>query len=244
MEQESKHTEKGAMRMAKSENEIRREKAKNARYKKPLLQGLNIEAIKEELWAIQEECENVRCYIETDDDTLTDALNGDEDEAYEFKMLFADLCSECEMMSSDIEEEWVPECFDIFFCAAVSDASDYGGMLGYDSYEHDYYGITAYEEKFGQEVAIAQLERMTKKDLICAVRQCMNVFTAYMGLSDRYNSLKASLDILKGKNSGYLQLIKRIDALYNKASEEDNLLEANKEWERLLDALPQEAFVQ
>lgn len=30
-------------------------------------------------------------------------------------MAFADLCAECERMQSDLEEEWIPECFDIFF---------------------------------------------------------------------------------------------------------------------------------
>lgn len=89
-----------------------------------------------------EECENIRWYTDSDDgnDSLINALDGDEDEACEFKMMFADLCAECEQMSEDLNEEWVPECFDIFFVAAGA-GEDYGGLLGYDSYEGDYFGL-------------------------------------------------------------------------------------------------------
>ncbi len=63
-----------------------------------------------------EECENIRWYTDSDDgnDSLINALDGDEDEAYEFKMAFADLCAECERMQEDLHEEWIPNCFDIF----------------------------------------------------------------------------------------------------------------------------------
>lgn len=97
--------------------ETKRFKAKQLRYKKPIVRNLNLETIRQELWDIQEECENVRWYCDTDKETLINALDGDEDEAYEFKMMFADLCAECERMSDDLSEEWVPECFDRFFVA-------------------------------------------------------------------------------------------------------------------------------
>ena len=94
----------------------KKEKAIQMRYKKPIVRDLNLYTIEEELWEIQEECENVRWYTESEDgeDSLLNALNGDEDETYEFKMAFADLCAECERMISDLQEEWVPKCFDIF----------------------------------------------------------------------------------------------------------------------------------
>lgn len=96
----------------------KRLKARQMRYKKPIVKDLNLSTIQEELWNIQEECDNVKWYYDTDEDTLLNALDGDEDEAYEFKMMFADLCAECEQMSEDLNEEWVPECFDIFFVSA------------------------------------------------------------------------------------------------------------------------------
>ena len=120
--------------------ETKRIKAKNMRYKKPIAKDLNLQTINEELWEIQEECENVHWFCDTDEETLINALDGNEDEAYEFKMLFADLCAECEQMSNDLQEEWIPECFDIFF-VAVGAGEVYGGLLGYDNYEGDYFGL-------------------------------------------------------------------------------------------------------
>ena len=124
-------------------DETKRLKAKNLRYKKPIVKNLNLESITQKLWDIQEECENIRWYTDSEDgtDSLINALDGDEDEAYEFKMAFGDLCAECDQMREDLYEEWVPECFDIFF-VSIGAGDLEGGLLGYDSYEGDYFGIS------------------------------------------------------------------------------------------------------
>ena len=72
--------------------ETKRRKAQQLRYKKPIVRDLNLDSITQDLWDIQEECENVRWYTDSEDgeDSLINALDGDEDEAYEFKMSFAD----------------------------------------------------------------------------------------------------------------------------------------------------------
>lgn len=154
--------------------ETKRYKARQLRYKKPIVKKLNVDSIREVLWNIQEECENVHWYFDTDEDTLINALDGDEDEAYEFKMMFADLCAECERMSNDLDEEWVPECFDIFF-VAVGAGEDFGGLLGYDTYEQDYFGLTC-EEAWAEDESKKVLKRMTKDELIEASRQCFRVY--------------------------------------------------------------------
>lgn len=71
----------------------KREKARQLLYKKPIVKELNLYAIKDKLFDIQGECEEVRWYTDSEDgeDSLLNALDGDEDEAYEFKMAFADL---------------------------------------------------------------------------------------------------------------------------------------------------------
>lgn len=123
--------------------ETKRNKAKQLRYKKPIVNNLNLDAITQDLWDIQEACEDVHWFTDSEDgeETLVNALCGDEDEAYEFKMAFADLCAECERMFDDLNEEWVPECFDIFFVSAGA-GDEYGGLLGYDNWEQDYFGIS------------------------------------------------------------------------------------------------------
>ena len=193
---------------------------------------------------MQEACEEIRWYTDSEDgeDSLINALSGDEDESYEFKMAFADLCAECERMFEDLQEEWVPECFDIFFVVAGA-----GDLLGWDSYEGDYFGISSYESNLAEEDCREKLKRMTKDELIDASRQCFVVYQAYIGLRNRYDSLKAAIDILRDQNTGVLQTVKEIEKLYDVAQEKQgNYAEYSKEWkefDRYADALPQEAWI-
>ena len=68
-------------------------KAKQLRYKKPIIKNLNLDTIKADLWNIQEACEEIKWYTDSEDgtDSLVNALDGDEDEAYEFRMAFSTL---------------------------------------------------------------------------------------------------------------------------------------------------------
>lgn len=227
--------------------ETKRQKAIQLRYKKPIVRDLNLDSIQQELWEIQEECENVRWYTDSEDgeDSLINALDGDEDEAYEFRMAFADLCAECDRMSEDLNEEWVPECFDIFFVAAGA-GNTYGGILGYDAYEGDYFVISCLD-RFAEDEAKKELKVMTKDNLIAAARQCFKIYHAYIGLRNRYDNLKAAIDILRDQNTGYLQAVTEINRLYEEASKDEwsrrDWSKESKEWDRYTDALPPEAWV-
>lgn len=227
--------------------ETKRYKASQLRYKKPIVKNLNLDSIREELWDIQEECENVHWFFDTDKDTLINALDGDEDEAYEFKMMFADLCAECEGMSGDLEEEWIPDCFDRFF-VAVGAGGDFGGLLGYDTYEQDYFGLTC-EEAWAEDESKKVLKRMTKDELIEAARQCFRVYQSFIGLRHRYDCLKAAMDILRDQNTGYLQMVKQIEDVYDKAEKASSgfripFEKAVYELDRILENMPQEAWIQ
>lgn len=227
-------------------NETKRNKAKNLRYKKPIVKDLNLQSIQQELWDIQEECENIRWYTDSEDgtDSLVNALDGNEDEAYEFKMAFADLCAECDRMIDDLGEEWIPECFDIFFVAAG--AGNFGELLGWDSYEQDYFGISCLDS-FAEDEAKKKLKQMTKDDLIIAARQCFKVYHAYIGLRSRYDSLKAAIDVLRDQNTGYLQVVKEIEKLYEAMTADEwsrHKRSKEVEWKQFTDALPPEAWIQ
>lgn len=227
-----------------NKEETKKIKAQNLRYKKPIAKNLNLDAITQDLWNMQEVCEEIRWYTDSEDggDSLINALSGDEDEAYEFKMAFADLCAESERMLEDLQEEWVPECFDIFFVAVGA-----GDLLGWDSYEGDYFGISSYESNLAEKDSKGKLKRMTKDELIDASRQCFIVYQAYIGLRNRYDSLKAAIDILRDQNTGVLQTVKEIEKLYDAAQKKQgNYAEYSKEWEefdRYADAMPQEAWI-
>lgn len=74
-----------------------------------------------------------------------------------------------------------------------------------------------------------------------------NVVRSYIGLRNRYDSLKAAIDILRDKNTGVLQVIKEIEKLYESASNEQGRTAeysvAWKEFERYTNVLPQEAWI-
>ena len=227
--------------------ETKRYKAKQLRYKKPIVKALNLDSIKQDLWDIQEACEEVHWYTDSEDgnDSLINALSGDEDEAHEFKMAFADLCAECDRMSEDLEEEWVPGCFDLFFVAAGA-GETYGGLLGFDEYEQDYFSIDC-SDSWAEDEAKKKLKQMTKDEMIAAARQCFRVYSAYIGLRNRYDSLKAAIDILRDQNTGYLQVVKEIEKLYEAAAAKQGwgaeYSKERKEFERYTDALPPEAWI-
>lgn len=134
--------------------ETKRIKARNLRYKKPIAKDLNLDFIREALDDISYECYEVQYYVDGDEETLINALDGDEDDAYEFKMMFSDLVSECEQMQDDLRNEYISEYFDLFF-AAINKG---GEMLGYDIYEHDYYGLSSFESGLANEEAVKKMQ--------------------------------------------------------------------------------------
>lgn len=228
--------------MTKAE-ETKRHKAKQLRYKKPLVKDINLWAIREELDDISCACDEVRYFWESDDETLLNALDGDEDDAYEFKVAFADLCAECDQMREDLDNEYVPQCFDILFVAVG--AGDYGsGYLGWDSYEQDYFGI-GLSSSWIESEASRQLKRLTKDQIIEAVGACLKVLYAYIGIRYRYDSLKAAFDILRDQNTGILKVVKNMEELYTKCEEQcfSEWSAPVRQFNQMLEALPAEAWL-
>ncbi len=223
-------------------DEMRREKARHLRYQKPICKSLNLWTIKEELDDIWENCDEVRYFTDYDNETLLNALDGDEEDADQFRLSFADLSAECERMREDLEEAYVPECFDTVFVAAGAGSNE-GGYLGYDAYEQDYFGIDVPDEWIQSEGA-KKLKRMTKDEIIECVAACLKVYQSYIGIKYRYDSLKAAFDILKNENTAHLRTVKKIDELYEKA--QTDILgwgEASRTYDKMLEALPKEAWL-
>lgn len=225
--------------------ELKQYKAKQLRYKKPIARDMNLASIRESVWDMGELISNVQWFIE-DEANLVNALCGDEDEAWEFKMAFSDLAAEIEEFEEDLDVEYVPDCFDDLFPAIG--AEYFGGFLGYDSYEHDYYGLQPYEYKWSQEEAAKRICRMTKKELLEAVGACLKIYTSYMALKYRYDCLEASLKILQEKNLEGLKLVRAIEEQYEIAEESsdhfNHMYNADvHKLDKMLDAIPQEYWL-
>lgn len=194
--------------------ELKQHKAKQLRYKKPIAKCMNMDYIYEQIGAMEDAIYDVQWFVD-DEDSLTNALAGDEEEAYEFRMAFSDLAAELERFREDLNNEYVPDCFDDLFPAVGADF--FGGYLGFDSYEGDYFGLSSYEGELAEGEAEKRVCRMTKKELLDAVRCCLKVYASYTALQYRCDCLEASLDIIRGQNLERLKLVKEIEEQYEKA---------------------------
>ena len=194
----------------------RQEKAMALRYKKAILQQLNIYDITTDLEELAEVAYNV--LYAWDDDNLLEALDGDEEQVEEFKILMAELSSDCERLLEAISYG-VNEHFDTFFVGlAMKGRPPQYRMLGYDAAEMDYFDfLHDYEEVVAEEEAIKQLKRMTKDELLRTAGECFRVVLAYLDIREKVNSLGAVIDIITDENKAILDAVKNIESLYEEA---------------------------
>lgn len=207
-------------------------KAKQLRYKKPIVRGLNFDTIQSELWDMISTCEDIHWY-DNDEESLVSALDGDEDEAYEFKIAFSDLEAELEQFREDLNGEYISDYFDVFFPAVKARYA--GGYLGFDQYEGDYYGLEPYAYSWAEDEAAKKIMSLTKKEILGVVGQCLKIAYQYMAVRYRYDCLDAAIEILRGENMERIKIIKGIEEQYLIAekSSEGFKWEYNKEVRKL-----------
>lgn len=238
--------------------EKRAKKARELRYKKPIVRDLNLEIMTNNIYEMQSECYDVQYAMDGDEgDEIIAAMLGDEDEAQEFKMMFSDLSAELEAFVTDLQDwewrEYVDQYYDLFMVNGDV-AQSFGGLLGYDSYEGDYFGLPGfYGEDDAKRAAFEKLKKdLTKDKMLMFFQICMKIFTQYVGLQYRYDCLKASMDILREKNMGHLTAVKEINRLYDQADKETTHFhfvhtfrksEAYEKLDKMIAAMPQEAFL-
>ena len=237
--------------MTKAE-EKRREKARALRYRKPAVKDLNIAEILEQLTEIEEECAEVHWYCDSEDgwDTLLNALDNDDADAWEFKMAFADLEGQCERMRDDLTDDFhmamgVTEGFDLFFAGIGADAVT-GGMMGFDEYEQDYFGLEpGWQSEQAEKAAAEKLKHLTKDELIDTAGRCFRIAVNFLSLRHRYDNLKAAMDILREQNTALLQQVKAIEEAYEAATRSEYEWENDTgRFDALLRALPDRAWIE
>lgn len=229
-----------------TEAETKAYKAQQLRYKKPIVRELNVDTIRSELWDMISACEDIHWY-DSDEESLVNALNGDEDEAYEFKMAFSDLEAGLERFQEDLEGEYISGYFDVLFPAAKAGYA--GGYLGFDQYEGDYYGLEPYEYAWAENEAAKKIMSLTKKEILEAVGQCLKIAYQYMAIRYRYDCLESAIEILRGENMERMKIIKGIEEQYLIAEKiSDGFKWEYKEEVRKLDEMlllvPQEYWIQ
>lgn len=216
------------------------ERAKALRYKKPALASLGFDSINEELYEIEEACSDVHWYFENEEDTLLAALDGNEEEAYEFKMAFATLEAKCELLRNAISEQYcISDYFDDCTVALIGNRYD---LVGYDGMEEDYFSLCSYESDLAVSESGKRVMRWTKGEMLNIIGQCMGIQLAFMDLRQNYDYLKATMDIVRDENVSILSMIKEIEKVYENLKE--GTYETEREFNRLIDCLPDKVWLE
>ncbi len=194
--------------------ELRAEKARNLRYKRPALASMGQDAIYTELQDISSACDEISYYVDRDDDTLLGDILGDEEEAFEFRAAFADLSGKVDQLLWALHDaEW-----DNYDDCTVALIGNRYRMVGFDSYEEDYFALTGYDSGLAQTEAGKRLMRLTKADMIATIGQSVGILIAYLDVRQDYDYLKAAIDVLRGENASLLRQIKACEAAYEDAA--------------------------
>lgn len=224
----------------------------NLRYKRPALASMGWTAIWDELDAISEACQDIHWFTDQDDETLLNALDGDEDEAWEFRMAFSSLEASADQLYEAINEnfghwDWEEREREFNDCTVALIGNRYR-LVGYDSDEEDYYSLTSYDSELAQSEAGKRLMRLTKKDMISTIGQCVGILVAFLDLRQQYDYLKATFDILRDENTSMLKQVKEIEQAYLDAVTTDPYSRegkaARKRFDQLLDTLPARAWIE
>ena len=235
--------------MPYKDTRTRQEKARDLRYKRPALESMGSAFMEGRLEEIVEACDDVQYFMDSDGKTLLDALDGDEEEVFEFQMMFADLSGDAYKLSEQIMEwGFDQQAYDDVTVAMVGERFK---LVGFDSYETDYFNLVGgYSEEWAQEESTKRLLAKTKKELVECVRRNWCIFLAFFDLDQRYQHLQATMDILRGDNTAMLAVIRDIETKYeammSKWDSVYKLLDhkAEQEFDRLLEHLPDRAWLE
>ena len=223
-------------------------KTRNLRYKRPALASMGAHNIMDELDAIMCACNDVRYYIEQadGDETLLNALDGDEDAEWEFRMAFADLAASAEQLQNILYDQDFEDFYRDFDDATVALIGNRYNVLGFDAEEEDYFALTSYEEDLAQTEAGRRLCRLTKAEMLSRIGWAFGITLAFFDLRQKYDYLKATFDILRDENTSLLDTIKEIEKAYDEMEADDfrEYKDSTRRFARLCAALPDRAWLE
>ncbi|MCC8121157.1 MAG: hypothetical protein LIO42_04065 [Oscillospiraceae bacterium] len=214
---------------------------------------MGYDAINQELWDFQEACDDVQYFIDNDDGTLLDALDGDDEEEFEFKMAFADLGQKCEDLINQLDEltdfmygDWSGGISEYFDTCTVALIGNRYRLVGFDSVEEDYFSLCRWDEELATSEAGKRLMRETKKNMIAMIGQCFGILLAFQDLRLAYNQLEAVMDILRDQNRSLIEQMREVDAAYNAAAavEFRDYAPETRRFDRLVEALPGRMWIE
>lgn len=209
---------------------------------------MGFEFLRVELDDIRDACDTIHWWTDQDDETLLNALDGDDEDVWEFKLAFSHLEAKADELFEMIYElcRYEDDFGQVYDDCTVALIGNRYQTIGYDSFEEDYYALTGYEPGLAQTESGKRLMRRTKAEIISIIGQCFGILIAFLDLRQQYDYLKATFDILRDENTSMLQQVREIDAAYKALVTADWSArpEAEKKFDRLLSALPDRVWVE
>lgn len=227
------------------------QRARNLMYKRPALASLGYDSLITELWEIREACNDIHWFVDQGDETILNALDGDDEAEREFRMAFSGLEAKADRISDMVDEwrRWDEDEFGRTYndCTVALIGNRYR-TVGFDAYEEDYFALTSYEHDLAHTEAGKRFMRKTKAEMLSEIGQCFGVLIAFLDLRQQYDYLKATFDILRDENTSMLKIIKEIDTAYDEMQTAEPWTKAGKDavkrFDRLLASLPERAWVE
>lgn len=238
--------------MSRGKEQPRRaEKSRNLRYKRCAIESLEYETILNELEEITGECSEVAYHV-GDSWELVEGVIGDEDEADEFRMLFPELSADADRLWENLMEcANMDEKYGIRFedctVALFGDSIRYQMSVEYwDELYMDYETLTYHDAHIAISEAGQRLMKLTKAQMLETMAMTFRVVVGYLDIRQRYDYLKASMDILKGDNGATMSTIRQINEVYEEAAAVgfSIIAEPTKRYDKLLSLLPQKMFLE
>lgn len=221
------------------------ERSRNLRWKKPAISELSYWEINEKLDYIANDCYEIHWYSD-DDDALINALDGNEEEAFEFKMLIAALEGEAYELDEQFRDfaRYDDDAEKRFNDCSVALIGDRFRQIGYDDIEEDYYALSSYNSELAHTDAGKRVMRLTKAEMLSTIGQVLGMILAFKNIELKYEYLKATIDILRDQNNSVIQQIKAIETAYEAANEEYFFGEKTREFDILIRELPDKIWIE
>lgn len=234
--------------------QIKANRSYQMRYKRPALASLGYHHILDEYESISDAVYSIRYFAESNDgrDTLLNALDGDDEAEWEFLVAFSDLSAKAEDFYETLDEVQQDIAFGGDFAQYFDDhlvaliGNRYNLIGAYQDVDdcEDYASLMGYEASLAYSEAGKRVMRRTKKDMLTSIGQCLGILISFLDLRQRYDYLKATFDILRDENTSLLQTIKQIDQMYAAAMEKGGNSKEMQDYDRVLSALPDRAWIE
>lgn len=229
------------------------------RCRRPALSSMEYGSIESELSEISSACCDIHYFCD-DDRTLLDAMDGDEEAEYEFRMAFSALDEKVDALLDALQRtEWAepydaqydPEAdFNSCLVALVGDfyRQRGDGIWGWDAGYGDYFDLNPLDD-YAVKEAVKRLCRKTKPQMVASIQRTLRVFLAMIDIREEFDYIKNAFDIVKDENAALLRTIRDIEDAYeaaNEASDGFKYRYANeiRTFDRLVSTLPDRCWVE